>query len=109
MNVVGHDSTVTSLSYAQDVFQGYKRLYWATYLFKNLAGQTISGERRDPSHTNLQLVAREKAINKWQDFIWDKVIVPFADLFRYDYWNIADGDDESCGGSSFYFIYYSCC
>nr|DAR95697.1 MAG TPA: hypothetical protein [Caudoviricetes sp.] len=26
----------------------------------------------------------KKAINKWQDFIWDKVIVPFADLFSIE-------------------------
>nr|DAS43246.1 MAG TPA: hypothetical protein [Caudoviricetes sp.] len=26
----------------------------------------------------------KKVINKWQDFIWSKVIVPFADLFKID-------------------------
>nr|DAQ35834.1 MAG TPA: hypothetical protein [Caudoviricetes sp.] len=26
----------------------------------------------------------KKVINKWQDLIWGKVIVPFADLFRID-------------------------
>nr|DAN41338.1 MAG TPA: hypothetical protein [Caudoviricetes sp.] len=26
----------------------------------------------------------KKVLNKWQDFIWGNVIVPFADLFRID-------------------------
>nr|DAO51165.1 MAG TPA: hypothetical protein [Caudoviricetes sp.] len=26
----------------------------------------------------------KKVINKWQDLIWGKVIVPFADLFRIE-------------------------
>lgn len=26
----------------------------------------------------------KKLINKWQDLIWSKVIVPFADLFKID-------------------------